>query len=192
MALTLQPHQTAVVTLPLDSKAFLEGPAGAGKTTAAVQRLLQLIKEGIPGGSILVLVPQRTLATPYSAALRRTRVRAGGVPSILTAGGLARRMVELFWPLAAGPAGFADPDRPPIFLTLETAQYHMARLVRPLRQDEGYFDSVVIDANRLYSQILDNLNKAAVVGFPSSEIGPRLAAAWSLSLIHISEPTRPY
>ena len=184
MALTLQPHQTAVVTLPLDSKAFLEGPAGAGKTTAAVQRLLQVIKQGIPGGSILVLVPQRTLATPYNTALRRTRVRAGGVPAILTAGGLARRMVELFWPLAAGPAGFADPDRPPIFLTLETAQYHMARLVRPLRQEEGYFDSVVIDDNRLYSQILDNLNKAAVVGFPSSEIGPRLAAAWS------GEPTQ--
>ena len=170
--------------MPLDTKAFLEGPAGAGKTTAAVQRLLQVIKEGIPGGSILVLVPQRTLATPYSTALRRTRVRAGGVPSILTAGGLARRMVELFWPLAAGSAGFAEPDRPPIFLTLETAQYHMARLVRPLRQEEGYFDSVVIDDNRLYSQILDNLNKAAVVGFPSSEIGPRLAAAWS------GEPTQ--
>ena len=35
-------------------------------------------------------------------------------------------MVELFWPLAAGPAGFADPDRPPIFLTLETAITHGA------------------------------------------------------------------
>lgn len=160
------------------AKVFLEGPAGTGKTTAAVQRLLHLLKDGQAGGSILVLVPQRTLATPYSTALRRTRLRAGGVPSILTAGGLARRMVELFWPLAAGPAGFSHPDRPPTFLTLETAQYHMARLVRPLREDEGYFESVVIDPNRLYSQILDNLNKAAVVGFPYSEIGPRLSAAW--------------
>lgn len=157
---------------------FLEGPAGTGKTTAAVQRLLRLLKDGVRGGSILVLVPQRTLATPYTIALRRTRLRAGGVPSILTAGGLARRMVELFWPLAAGPAGFAYPDRPPTFLTLETAQYHMARLVRPLREDQGYFESVVVDSNRLYSQILDNLNKAAVVGFPFQEIGQRLSAAW--------------
>ena len=160
------------------SKVFLEGPAGAGKTTAAVQRLLRLLKEGTPGGSTLVLVPQRTLATPYSDALRRSRLRAGGLPSIQTAGGLARRMVELFWPLAAGPAGFADPDRPPTFLTLETAQYHMAHLVRPLL-DDGYFESITIDRNRLYSQIIDNLNKAAVVGFPHSEIGQRLTAAWN-------------
>jgi hypothetical protein len=37
---------------------------------------------------------------------------------------------------------------------------------------------VTIDRNRLYSQIIDNLNKAAVVGFPHTEIGQRLKAAW--------------
>ncbi len=178
MPSSLTALQAAVVDLPAASRVLLEGPAGAGKTTAAVQRLLRLLKDGAPGGSILVLVPQRTLAAPYSTALRRSRLRAGGLPSIQTAGGLARRMVELFWPLAAGPAGFADPDRPPTFLTLETAQYHMARLVRPLL-DDGYFESITIDRNRLYSQIIDNLNKAAVVGFPHSEIGRRLATAWN-------------
>ena len=174
----LTAQQAAVVDLPLASHVFLAGPSGAGKTTAAAQRLLRLLKEGVPGGSILVLTPQRTLAEPYQTALRRSRLRAGGLPSLSTAGGLARRMVELFWPLAAGPAGFADPDRPPTFLTLETAQYHMARLVRPLL-DDGYFESITVDRNRLYSQIIDNLNKAAVVGFPHSEIGQRLTAAWN-------------
>ena len=96
---------------------------------------------------------------------------------MLTLGGLAQRMVELFWPLVAAEAGFARPDRPPVFLTLETAQYFMARLVGPLL-DEGYFDSISIDRNRLYSQILDNLNKAAVVGFPPPRSAPRLKAAW--------------
>ena len=73
---------------------------------------------------------------------------------------------------------FAHPGEPPTFLTLETAQYYMAHLVSPLL-DEGYFESVTIDRNRLYSQIIDNLNKAAVVGFPHTEIGDRLKAAWS-------------
>ena len=41
----------------------------------------------------------------------------------------------------------------------------MAHIVRPLL-DEGYFGSVTMDRNRMYSQILDNLNKAAIVGFP--------------------------
>ncbi len=169
--------QMAVAGAPPERLIFLEGPAGTGKTTAGVQRLLGLIEAGVPASSILVLVPVRPLGEPYAAALRSRRMRAGGVPSILTAGGLARRQVELFWPLVAADAGFAEPDRPPTFLTLETAQYHMARLVRPLREEQGYFDAVTVDPNRLYSQVLDNLNKAAVVGFPHTEIGIRLQAA---------------
>jgi hypothetical protein len=94
-----------------------------------------------------------------------------------TVGGLARRMVDLFWPLAADVAGFVHPDQPPVFLTLETAQYYMAHIVRPLL-DEGYFESVTIDRNRLYSQIIDNLNKSAVIDFPVDEIGSRLDSAW--------------
>ncbi len=170
--------QTAVVALPPTARAFLEGPAGAGKTTAAVARLIELLRAGVPGHQVLVLLPQRTLAGPYTAALRKPSAPAGGEVTILTIGGLAQRAIELFWPLIAAEAGFAHPSRPPVFLTLETAQYFMARVVRPLLA-EGYFDSITVDRNRLYSQILDNLNKAAVVGFPHTEIGSRLAGAWA-------------
>ena len=94
-----------------------------------------------------------------------------------TIGGLAHRLCDLFWPIAAAKAGFSQPSLPPYFLTLESAQYYMARLVRPLL-DLGYFTSVTMDRNRLYAQILDSLNKAAAVGFPHTEIGMRLDAAW--------------
>ena len=176
-SLTLATHQTDVANLPIDRRIFLEGPAGTGKTTAGVARLLGLLKQGVPANSILIIVPQRTLAAPYTAALRSPVIPPGGEVTVLTVGGLAQRMVELFWPLVAQPAGFADLDRPPTFLTLETAQYYMARLVRPLL-DEGYFESVAIERNRLYSQIIDNLNKSAVVGFPHTEIAARLKSAW--------------
>lgn len=171
--------QRELVERPVESKIFLEGPAGAGKTTTGVARLLHLLEAGVPAHSILIVAPQRTLADPYYDALRRStgQAGAGGQVSISTVGGLAQRMVDLFWPLVAEEAGFAHPDQPPIFLTLETAQYYMARLARPLLED-GYFESIVIDRNRLYSQIVDNLNKAAVVGFPHTEIGERLKAAW--------------
>ena len=53
----------------------------------------------------------------------------------------------------------------------------MAHIVRPLL-DQGYFESVTIDRNRLYSQIIDNLNKSAAVGFHYTEIGERLNSAW--------------
>ena len=169
--------QEELATKPVHTTVFLEGPAGTGKTTAAVARLLRLLRDGVPADSILVLLPQRTLATPYTEALRRPTVPAGGEVTVVTFGGLAQRMVELFWPRVAASAGFAAPDRPPVFLTLETAQYYVARIVRPLL-DSGYFDSIKIERNRLYSQILDNLNKAAVVGFPHTEIAGRLKAAW--------------
>lgn len=157
--------------------AFLEGPAGSGKTSTAVAWLLNLLENGIPASEILVLLPQRTLATPYEQALL-SYSGAGGLVSIITFAGLARGMVELFWPLIAEQAGFARPDDPPTFLTLETAQYYMAFLVQPLLE-AGYFESLVMDRNRLYSQILDNLNKAAVIGFPHTEIGQRLSKAWN-------------
>ena len=173
----LNPAQREIVESPLDVKTFLSGPAGCGKTTVGVERLRVLLAAGLPADSILVLTPQRTLQAPYEAALRLPDIGPGGQVALATVGGLAHRMVDLFWPLAAEAAGFAHPDQPPVFLTLETAQYYMARLVRPLL-DEGFFASVTIDRNRLYSQVLDNLNKAASVGFPYTEIGERLSAAW--------------
>jgi hypothetical protein len=169
--------QLEIVNASPDAKTFLHGPAGCGKTTVGVERLRALINSGLPADSILVLTPQRVLQAPYDTAMCGADIIPGGQVALATVGGLARRMVDLFWPLVGESAGFAHPDRPPVFLTLETAQYYMARLVQPLL-DEGYFASVTINRNRLYSQVLDNLNKAASVGFPITEIGERLSSAW--------------
>lgn len=173
----LAAFQVDLIERPIDKKIFLQGPAGSGKTTTGVRRMLHLLEQGIPASSILVLVPQRTLGLPYEDALQGYNLQASSPPAVLTLGGLARRMVEQFWPAVAQAAGFARPDHPPAFLTLETALYYMAYLVRPLL-DEGLFDSVTIDRNRIYSQVIDNLNKSAIVGFPYTEIGERLRQAW--------------
>ena len=44
---------------------------------------------------------------------------------------------------------------------------------------EGLFESVALERNRLLSQLLDNLNKSALVGFNYTEIGSMLKSAWS-------------
>ncbi|HEY3416005.1 MAG TPA: UvrD-helicase domain-containing protein, partial [Armatimonadota bacterium] len=174
---SLTRSQMDIVCMPREESIFLEGPAGCGKTTAAVERMLALIREGYPPEQLIVLAPQRTLLAPYAAALHSPEVRAGGMVDLLTVNGLAQRLIELFWPLVAEEAGFARPDCPPTFLTVETAQYYMAHLVRPMVEG-GAFESVTIDRNRLYGQVLDNLNKAAVAGFSHEEIGERLSEAW--------------
>ena len=169
--------QRKLARAPLNAKIFLSGPAGCGKTTVGVERMKHLLKQGIRADSLLVLTTQRTLQETYLASLHDPEAAPSGEVTLATVGGLARLMVDLFWPLAAEAAGFAHPDQPPVFLTLETAQYYMAHIVRPLL-DAGHFESVTIDRNRLYSQIIDNLNKSAAIGFPVDEIGARLDSAW--------------
>lgn len=176
--LPISSKQRQVIQLPNTAKIFLEGPAGTGKTTVGIERMLHLMSTGISGNSILVIIPQRTLGTPFLKALNTPGVVAGGMVSIVTISGLALRMVDLFWPAVAEKAGFSRSEVPPTFLNLETAQYYMAHIIRPLLS-EGLFGSVTIDRNRIYSQIIDNLNKAAVVGFAYQEIGERLKSAWS-------------
>jgi len=178
LGISLTPPQQRIVESPLNSKLFVSGPMGAGKTTAAVERMRYLLAQGVPGESILMLAAQRSVQEPYLDLLYSPDRNAGGeVTSTTLGGGLARRICDLFWPVAAEAAGFAHPDQPPIFLSLETSQYYMAHIVRPLLE-EGYFESVTMDRNRMYSQILDNLNKAAIVGFPHTEIASRLDAAY--------------
>src|SRR5215207_2374523 len=176
--INLTPAQLYIIESPLNAKLFVSGPMGAGKTIAAVERMRYLLAQGVPGESILMLAAQRTVQEPYLDLLYSPdRIAGGEVTSTTIGGGLARRVCDLFWPIAAETAGFAHPEQPPVFLSLETAQYYMAHIVRPLL-DQGYFESVTIDRNRLYSQILDNLNKAAVIGFPHTQIAERLDSAY--------------
>lgn len=174
----LTASQLSVIEAPIQSRLFLRGPAGTGKTTAAVERMKFYVENGVSADQILILTPQRTLQDPYLNIIHSPTMAAGGEITPATIGGLARRMLDLFWPLAAEMAGVAHPEKPPIFLTLETAQYYMAYLVRP-HLDEGWFESVVMDRNRLCSQIIDNLNKSAMIGFSYEEIGERLTSAWA-------------
>ncbi len=159
------------------TKLALTGPYGSGKTSLAVERIRWLLRqERIRGDDILVLVPQRTLAQPYLAALRGPSAPPGPPVRITTLAGLSRQSIELYWPLLAGTAGFGDPDREPVFLNLETAQYHMSPLVDAALANRE-FEGVRVERSRVISQVLDNLNKAALHGFTIDEAYDRLELA---------------
>ncbi|MFN2302185.1 MAG: UvrD-helicase domain-containing protein, partial [Anaerolineales bacterium] len=174
----LSVEQQDLLEFPIHSKIFLQGMAGSGKTTAGTNWLKKLLKAGVPAQEILIYVPQRALAKPYELKLLEIMGIANSLINTLTLGGLARRMVDLFWPLISHSSGVLNPDQPPHFLTMETAQYYMAHIVRPRIEDQGFFNSLTINRNRIYAQILDNLNKAAVMGFPYEQVGERLKSAW--------------
>lgn len=175
--IALSPAQREIAHQPVHQRIFLEGDPGSGKTTTGIARLQFLLEQGVPGEQILILLPQRTLAQPYYQFINQPGFPPGGLPGVVTLGGLAQRAVQLFWPAIGEEIGFTHPQQPPSFLTLETAQYYMARVVEPYL-DRGYFEQLVIDRNRLYSQLIDNLNKAAVVSISLVDIGERLKRAW--------------
>lgn len=162
---------------------FLTGPAGTGKTTQGVARLRTLLQDRVPAQNILVIVPQQTLAKPYTDLLNDPQLPASGKVEVVTLSGLSLLTTHLFWPLVADRAGFGRPTAPPIFLTIETAQYYLQQAIAPLLS-QGYFGPNVVDITisipRLMSQILDNLNKAALMRLPHTEVAERLKAALQL------------
>ncbi len=184
-SLSLNELQQKVINSAKNKKIFLEGPFGTGKTTSAIYRIQNIVSNGVDPANILILVPQRTLAYPYQSALDRSLLPPGCQPKITTLAGLGQEIANVFWSLIASDAGFKKNDQPPHFLSIESAQYYMHKIVRPLIE-RGFFESVILDHNRLLSQILDNLNKSAIVGFPETEISERLNAAW------VGDPTQSH
>ncbi len=163
--------------LHAQNKLFITGPFGAGKTTLGLDRVGWLLsQERIRGDDITVLVPQRTVGRPYYRNLRRPHVPPGPPVRVTTVASLAKAGVELYWPLLAEAGGFTDPGQEPTFLNLETSQYHMARFVAQAF-DNAEFDSVLIDRARVVSQVLDNMNKAALFGMGIDDAYARLTLA---------------
>jgi hypothetical protein len=169
-----------LVTMPIQAgqTCFLSGPAGAGKTAVLAARLAYLLDQGVPAYSILVLLPDRPAREQLQRTLQGIALGPYGNPSLYTFYSLAQRMVALFWPLVARPVGFAHPEKPPVFMTYELAQHHMRRIVAPLLE-QGYFEGLHLHPQRLVSQLLDNLNKAALNGYPIAQVVVRLTSTWS-------------
>ena len=176
----LAPTLRPIVAFPADQgrSLFVHGTAGSGKTTALQRRLLSLLAGGTSSYTILTLLPQPGAAQGY-----REVVSQGGLGPYLdlhlaTYSGLAREMVTLFWPAIAGPAGFAAPHRPPTFLSYELAQVQMERVIAPLRS-AGAFEGLRLRPQQILSQLLDNLNRAALNGLSLAEMEERLVTTWS-------------
>ena len=138
--------------------------------------MAELISAGTRPDRILVIVPQQAQSERYRAALARVRGNTRGEPQITTFTGLVQQHVSLFFPLMAGQAGFEQPGREPVFLNIESTQYFLNRVVEPRKAD---FDELKLSRPRLLGQILDSMTKAALVGFPLSELAERLGSAWS-------------
>lgn len=158
-------------------RVFVYGPSGTGKTTTAKHWLQRLLADGVDPNQIYLITPQKNYLTPYRKHFEEELLLPFSIPNA-TINGIARRAIEMYWPLVFEDDRYNFASKPPTFLTLETAQYYMMGIVED-KLAHGKFIDIILDPNRLSSQLLDNLNKAALVGFDPAEIEPRLSSAWS-------------
>jgi hypothetical protein len=156
---------------------WIDLPQGPGATDLAVGRLRTLLDADVRADQILVLLPQRDRRSLYESP-ESDAPRTGSRPQVHTYYSLTARLVRLFWPVAAAEAGFGRPLHAPVQLTYETAQYVMGLVVEPLL-GQGYFEGLALRPQRILSQLLDNLNKAAVNGYEIGEVADRLRSAWT-------------
>ena len=160
------------------SRQYLVGPPGTGKTSRLIDRLVSLLEQNVRPDRVLVLAPQQSQAGVFRAALARVQGarRPRGQPDIHTIYSLARQHVSLFFPLIAPVAGFGNPAREPMVINVEAVQYIVDHLLQPRLED---FADLKLPRPHLVRQIIDNMNKAAVCGFPLDQIAERLGAAWT-------------
>tara|TARA_B100000686_G_scaffold353093_1_gene457304 strand:+ start:75 stop:2156 length:2082 start_codon:yes stop_codon:yes gene_type:complete len=162
--------------------AGISAPFGSWGPSVLASRVQHLVSNGVSPYTILVLVGNRSRRRRFYRELDKKGLATSQAEAVelQTYNGLASQTVRLFWPQFAADAGFSASAvvRPPVMLTFETAQYLMLQLVNPLIQ-QGYFEGLSIRRQRVLSQLLDNLNKAAVNGFPKEQVIVRLQEAWA-------------
>ncbi len=76
----LDPHQRAVVALPIDASGVVVGAPGSGKTTALIARVAALVEAGVDPDALLVLTPSRQTATALRDRLALAVARATSGP----------------------------------------------------------------------------------------------------------------
>ncbi len=162
---------------------FLLGPAAAGKSSLLQQRLLQLIISGEPAYSILIIVSEPEHALRIVDFVKGSNVGPFSELRPTTFNGLARRMVTLFWPLIARPAGFSSPHYPPTYLSYDLAQLLMGQVIAPMI-DQGAFSGLVLRPQGIISQILDTLNRAALNRLSIDQASERQLSSWAGSTSH--------
>ena len=102
---------------------------------------------GVSGYSLLVLLPDQATVRLFREEINRLPNGPNSEVELQTYYALAVRLIRLFWPLVAAEAGFATPQKAPVFLNYESAQYVLGSLVEPLFS-QGYFENLAMRPQR--------------------------------------------
>lgn len=165
--------QKQLINSSPDSCIWLGGKAGCGKTAAAAERVRFLLEYGEAWPQILIFTPGRSWSGIYQDLLSRDGIR----PQVTTYNSYVQNCLRLFWPLIADESGYGRKAAFPMFLTIESAQIIMAKLIRP-RRDAGYFNGLTSSPSRVFNQVMVALHKCAAAEIPFEKYAELMKESW--------------
>ncbi len=132
----------------------------------------------IPSESILILVLNRTQSLEWRT---KTLLKGSGTIWRTSYYGFIQGELKTYYPvLLKNCRAILNRRIKPVFLTFESAQFLVSKVIEWQRINKGAFEGVTSYSDRIAIDITANLVKAATSGIPYNEIGSRLYNALEL------------
>lgn len=151
---------------------IISGKSGSGKTTLAIEKYRHMIEEEkINSENILVLVMNRHQAMTWKKELC---LKTAGEFKIYTYQNFVSRELSKFWPIIE--SRFSKIEKRslrPEFVSTDLSNYMMELLVNYYRR-KGYLLDITSHSSSIASNLVSNINKAAISLIDFKEIGTRL------------------
>jgi hypothetical protein len=159
-----------------DSKIMLKGPTGSGKSTVLLERYKYMVEKlHIPSEKILILLLNRTQSLEWRS---KTVLEKSGAIWRTSYYGFIQGEIKTYYPIIIkNCSDIVNKSIKPTFLTFESAQFLVSKVIEKRREDKGIFSAVASLTDRIAIDLTANLVKAATSDIPYYEIGDRLYSA---------------
>lgn len=173
-AILFERYVSKVIEAPdNNSKLILKGPTGCGKSTVLLERYKYLVEQlKVPSEKILILLLNRTQSLEWRS---KTLLRGSGNIWRTSYYGFIQAEINTYYPIILRKCSEIKNKRiKPIFLTFESAQFLVTKVIERQRESKGIFPGVASNTDRIAIDVTANLVKAATSDIPYFEIGQRL------------------
>jgi hypothetical protein len=163
-----------ITKIPINnSKVILKGVTGTGKSDILLERYKYMVEElKVPSNEILIILLNRTQSLKWRT---KTVLKKSSFIWRTSYYGFIQSEIEKYFPVITKKCDeILNKNIKPIFLTFESAQFLLSKVIERRRRKEGMFSGVTAYTDRIAIELVANLVRAAISSVPYKEIGDRL------------------
>lgn len=152
---------------------LVKGNSASGKTTLAISKYRNMIEnENIKSTNILCLFMNKYQNITWTKDMSFNNVSEIRKSSYY---GFIRKELSLYWPYVVEKCDEIKINLlKPEFASFDATNYAMKALVEHFRTSKGYFSDITSTSSKIASDLISNINNAALSLVPFNEIGTRL------------------